>query len=128
MAGVLRFDEQLKSLRTGPVGGARGIFEDDIAGYLRGLFGQWRVWEETQRAKATQAAKPRGQSYRGPSVSIEPTQKHRAYAKKHSLPLDQLVKELVDAGAVDDLGAKRALELLGEKMSLMVRERSGRAA
>ena len=67
MAGVLRFDEQLTSLRAGPVGGARGIFEDDIAGYIRGLFGGWRTWEETQRAKAAAAAsKPRGQSYRRP--------------------------------------------------------------
>ncbi len=69
MAGVLRFDEQVASLRGGPVGGARGIFENGIDRYVRGLLGGWRIWEETQRAKATAAAaaaKPRGQSYRRP--------------------------------------------------------------
>jgi hypothetical protein len=118
MAGVLRFDEQLASLRMGPIGGARGIFDNKIEGYIRGLFGTWRTWEENQRARA--AAKPRGQGYR-PVITLEPTSRHRAYAKKHGLPLDALVKDLVDAGAVDDLGAKRALEMLGENMGRMVR-------
>jgi hypothetical protein len=71
MAGVLRFDEQLASLRTGPVGGARGIFEDGIDNYIQGLFGTWRAWEETQRAKAANAAKPRGQSYRKDEPAAE---------------------------------------------------------
>ena len=123
MAGVSSFDEQLASLRLGPIGGARGIFERDLEKYLRGLFGKWRTWEESQRAKTLAAAsRPRGQSYRQPSLTIEPTAKHIAYAKKHSLPLDELVRELHKSGAIDDLGAKRALEMLGEKMGRMVRE------
>ena len=130
MAGVLRFDEQLTSLRLGPIGGTRGIFERDLESYIRSLFGKWRTWEETQRAKATAAAavatKPRAQGYRAPTLTIEATPKHRAYAAKHSLPLDELVRELNASGAVDDLGAKRALEMLGEKMGRLVREQCDR--
>lgn len=122
IAGVSKLDEHVASLRTGPVGGARGLFESALDDYVRSFFGKWRTWEETDRAKAAAAAKPRGQSYRAPTVTFEPTAKHRAYAAKHSLPLDELVKELHTSGAVDDLGAKRALEMLGEKMGRLVRE------
>ena len=123
--GVLQFDRWFKSLRTGPIGGARGIFEHKLESYVRGLFGTWRTWEETERARAG-AAKKTGTG--GVRVSLEPTAKHRAYAKKHNLPLDGLVGELLLSGAVEDLGAKRALEMLGEKMSRIVRERQEGAA
>jgi len=126
MAGVSNFDERLASLRSGPIGGARGVFENAVDDYVRTFFGKWRTWAETDRAKAAVAVKPRGQSYRQPSLTIEPTSKHIAYAKKHGLPLDQLVKELHASGAIDDLGAKRALEMLGEKMGRMVREQCDR--
>lgn len=52
MAGVQNPDHHLERLKTGPVGGARGIFPDRIEGYVRGLFGSWKTWEETDRAKA----------------------------------------------------------------------------
>ena len=125
VAGVTEFDKHLARLKTGPIGGARGVFASQLEDYVRQQFGNWRTWEETDRAKAT-AAKARGQSYRAPTVSIEPTTKHRAYAKKHNLPLDELVRELHTSGAVDDLGAKRALEMLGEKMGRLVREQCDR--
>jgi hypothetical protein len=122
IAGVTDFDERLASLRSGPIGGARGVFEDSLEDYIRASFGKWRTWGEADRAKATAAAsKPRAQGYRAPVIAIEPTARHREYAAKHGLPLDALVQELVDAGAADALGAKRALEMLGEKMGRMVR-------
>lgn len=52
LAGVLAPDDHLARLRTGPVGGARGIFPDELPNYIRSLFGKWRTWEETDRAKA----------------------------------------------------------------------------
>lgn len=68
MAGVTNLDERILGLRSGPIGGARGVFEDAIDDYIRGFFGKWRTWSETERAKAAAAAaaKPRGQSYRRP--------------------------------------------------------------
>ena len=126
VAGVLDLEERVLSLRAGPIGGVRGVFETELENYIRTFFGRWRTWAETDRAKASAAAKPRAQSYRAPSVTIEATTKHRAYAKKHNLPLDELVRELHTSGAVDDLGAKRALEMLGEKMGRLVREQCDR--
>lgn len=52
MAGVLAPDDHLARLRTGPVGGARGIFPDELPGYIQSLFTKWRTWEEVDRAKA----------------------------------------------------------------------------
>ncbi len=68
MAGVGDLDARILMLRTGPIGGARGVFEDAIDDYVRSCFGKWRTWNETDRAKAAAAAaaKPRGQSYRRP--------------------------------------------------------------
>lgn len=127
VAGVGKFDEHLARLRQGPIGGTRGIFPSQLEGYIRGMFGRWRTWEETDRARAVTATKRNGSWGKAP-VLIEPTAKHRAYAKKHTLPLDELVRELERSGAIDDLGAKRALEMLGEKMSRLVRERTEGAA
>jgi hypothetical protein len=67
MAGVTDFDARLAVLRSGPIGGARGVFENAIDAYVRSSFGKWRAWAETDRAKAAAAAsKPRAQSYRRP--------------------------------------------------------------
>lgn len=130
MAGVTDFDERLASLRSGPIGGTRGVFEHWLEDYVRSFFGKWRTWGETDRAKAANRANPdwKNGAWRGGPVKLEPTGKHRAYAKKHGLDIDKLARELTESGAVDDLGAKRALELLGSKMSLLVRERREAAA
>jgi hypothetical protein len=67
MAGVGNLDERILSLRSGPIGGARGVLEGELDNYVRSFFGKWRTWSETDRAKAAAAAaKPRGQSYRRP--------------------------------------------------------------
>ncbi len=68
VAGVTDFDARLAVLRSGPIGGSRGVFESAIDDYVRSSFGKWRTWAETDRAKAAAAAaaKPRGQSYRRP--------------------------------------------------------------
>ncbi len=123
MAGVTNFDERLAGLRSGPIGGARGVFENQLEHYVRTFFGKWRAWAETDRAKATNAAKPRGGGRFDAVPLLEPTDKHRAFAKKHGLDLDAHVREL--QSAVAELGAKRALEMLGERMSLTLRKRQG---
>lgn len=56
MAGVENPDHHLARLKAGPVGGARGIFPDRIPGYIRTLFGNWKTWEEVDRAKAREKA------------------------------------------------------------------------
>ena len=58
MSGVSKFEERLAGLRSGPIGGTRGVFERDLEDYIRTFFGKWRTWEETDRAKEA-AAKER---------------------------------------------------------------------
>lgn len=52
MAGVPDLDERIQGLREGPIGGKRGVFEDQLENYIRKFFPDWRVWGETKRAKA----------------------------------------------------------------------------
>ncbi len=125
MEGIPRpeFDRRLKDLRGGPIGGARGVFDRDD--YVRRQFGKWRLWGETERAKAAAAAKALAgkPGYSGSRFApvLEPTGRHRAYAKKHGLDLDAIVAGL-DPNICEQVGARRALEILGEKMSRLVRE------
>lgn len=51
-AGVQDLDGWIAKLRTGPIGGKRGVFADDLEDYIGSLFGTWRTWEETNRANA----------------------------------------------------------------------------
>jgi hypothetical protein len=54
-AGVTKLDEHIARLKTGPIGGSRGVFAADFEDYIRSMFGKWRTWEETDRAKAADA-------------------------------------------------------------------------
>ena len=103
IAGVRNFDDRLKNLRAGPVGGTRGIFETDIDGYVASFFGKWRTWDETDAAKAAAAAsKPRGQSYRDrpedtltttqAASAFRPSADHEKFCAKHELDLTHAVK------------------------------------
>jgi hypothetical protein len=91
LAGVERVDEHFARLKTGPIGGSRGVFAADLSGYIRGMFGKWRTWEETDRAKAKAAAeRPAGvRSFQAPAW--EPNGRHRAYAQKRGLDIGALV-------------------------------------
>jgi len=124
MAGIADLDARILSLRTGPIGGQRGVLPDQLDNYVRSFFGKWRTWDETERAKAAAASKPRASGGRFDAVPLlEPTDKHRAFAKKHGLDLDAHVREL--QSAMVELGAKRALEMLGERLSISLRKRKG---
>jgi hypothetical protein len=122
-------DARIAELRNGPIGGRRGVFDRDD--YVMRQLPTWKAWHETAQSQAVHKAGltsgggmgPRRGAASGPV--LEPTGKHRAYAEKHGLPLAELVRELVESGAVESLGAKRALELLGQKMSKAVRMKGG---
>jgi hypothetical protein len=103
MAGVANLDERVASLRSGPIGGTRGVFEDALDDYVRTFFGKWRTWDETDRAKAAVAAsKPRGQSYRDrpedtltttqAASAFRPSADHERFCNKHDLDLTHAVK------------------------------------
>ncbi len=97
-AGVpaLDFDRRIAELRNGPIGGARGVIDRDL--YVRNQFGRWRMWAETDRAKA-QAASSRPSGGRGlPPALWEPNAKHRAFAAQHGLSLEDLAKDFAHRG------------------------------
>jgi len=127
MAGVTMLDERIASLRSGPIGGLRGIFVDEIDNYIRGFFGQWRAWEETDRAKnaqrQAQAASPRrfGEGAL-PAEPFEPDAHQRAFATKHGLDLDALLKGvLVDHPQPSQTLSRRAV--LGERLTVAAKQK-----
>jgi hypothetical protein len=46
-----RIDKRFADLKSGPIGGKRGIFARDLRDYIRRQFSNWRMWDETDRAK-----------------------------------------------------------------------------
>lgn len=104
VAGVLDPDAHLARLRTGPVGGTRGLFPDQLPTYIRGLFPKWRTWEETDRAKAADKGKC------PPGVDIAPVNPAErlkgwpAWVRKSQVA--QLKAEGRDAAALAKLFAK----------------------
>lgn len=123
------FDARLADLRNGPIGGARGVFDRDD--YVMRQLPKWKVWHETAQSQAVH--RPGSTNGHGPGPRrggilrsvLEPTGKHRAFAEKHGLDLAAMTREIEESGAIDELGAKRALEILGQKMSKAARDKGG---
>lgn len=101
-AGVLNPEDHLARLRTGPIGGARGIFADQLDNYLRSCFGKWRIWEETDRARTKSSL--RSDSFSAPPVpSAERLKGWPAWVRKSTVA--QLKAEGRDAAALAKLFA-----------------------
>jgi len=130
MAGVTTFDERIASLRSGPIGGQRGVFADEIDNYIRSFFGDWRTWEETDRAKSAQrqaqAASPRrfGEAQL-PVDPFEPDASQRAFAKKYGLDIEGLVKGvLADHPQRSQSLSRRSV--LGERLTVAAKQKLAR--
>lgn len=128
MAGVMKLDEHIARLRTGPIGGTRGVFEDELDAYVESMFGKWRTWEETDRAKDAQrsAASAPSSRFAGKPVPVEPLEpepRHEAFARQHGLDLDALVK-----GVLVDYPQQLApplsrRQLLGERLTVAAKQK-----
>lgn len=92
-AGVRDLDARIAELRRGPIGGRRGVFASKRDDYVRGQFGKWKTWGETEAHQAQQAR-------RGPAPAPEPPKRphvkglpawvhpdHEQIAKLHKLDL-----------------------------------------
>lgn len=95
-AGVGDPQRWFNKLKEGPIGGDRGVLAHQLDSYLRRQFGNWRTWEEVERAKDAQRltamASPRG--FAGAKVPVdpfEPDARQEAFAKKHGLDLGALL-------------------------------------
>jgi hypothetical protein len=90
-------DQRIADLRTGTIGGTRGVLAHKLDEYIRNQFGKWKVWAETDRAKAAAAASPR--RFGGVEVPAGPPRErvkglpewiytqHADYALEHHLDL-----------------------------------------
>jgi hypothetical protein len=106
IAGVKDFDERLRSLGSGPIGGARGVLSHKVGDYIRGFFGEWRTWRETKEAKAQrEAAEAPRRSFRGDAAPPQGPQRervpgapewvyveHAAFALDHGINLERAGK------------------------------------
>lgn len=100
-AGVTDPQRWFNKLKKGPIGGSRGVFPDQLDAYLMDQVGQWRTWEETERAKLKAqrdaAAAPQSRFGRPPPTPVGPeaTPKQRAFAARYGLDLPAIVEALV---------------------------------
>lgn len=119
------FREKLADLRRGPIGGNRGIFPSKLDEYVLAAASKWRVWAETDRAKALQVqGSPRLRGAGPPFLQLEPTAKQLAYAKQHGLDIAGIVTSVLEEQLVDKLGLGRAREIVGERLTRAARERA----
>ena len=94
-------DQRIGELRTGPVGGARGVFPNKRDEYVLQQLPKWRTWKETDAAKAARAAAaPVGRRLPGDDITtteaatvFHPTNEHRDFCRSHKLDLDHAVSE-----------------------------------
>jgi hypothetical protein len=126
-------DQRIADLRTGPIGGQRGVLAHKLEAYVRSQFGKWRTWAETDRARAaSQKARPgalKGYGSGGAPLALEPTARHREFAARFGLDLGAIVADLNERGTVDSLGLGRAKELLEKALAKAARaKREGAAA
>lgn len=93
MQGVSDFDERVATLRTGPIGGERGVLDRDA--YVRAQLPRWRRWRETDSARAQAAAQTRPGIKPALGMPPEPNAQHRAFAARHGIVIEPIIAELV---------------------------------
>jgi hypothetical protein len=130
MAGVPAddIDRRIADLRTGTIGGQRGVLSHKVDDYVRQQFGKWRTWAEGDRAKAQRAAQaPPGRAFgggRGSVPLLEPNAKHVAFAEAHGVDLGAIVRRLNGDNVVEALGVVGARKELEKALSVAARERA----
>lgn len=127
MAGVMKFDEHIARLRLGPIGGTRGVFEDELDAYIESMFGKWRTWEETDRAKDAQrsaaAASPsRFAPKQPPPDPFEPEPRQEVFARKYGLDLDALLKGVLDDYPLPSPTLSRR-DVLSERLTVAAKQK-----
>jgi hypothetical protein len=97
-------DQRIGELRTGPVGGARGVFPHKRDEYVLQQLPKWRTWKETDAAKAARAAAAPGPGVRraapgddiattDAATAFRATNEHREFCRAHKLDVERAVRE-----------------------------------
>jgi hypothetical protein len=114
-------DQRIGELRTGPVGGARGVFPHKRDEYVLQQLPKWRTWKETDAAKAARAAAaPVGGARRAApgddiattdaATAFRATNEHRDFCRAHGLDVDRAVREFRTGTRPAKLGTLLAQE------------------
>lgn len=114
-------DERLKDLRTGPIGGNRGVLDRDE--YVENQLGKWKTWGETDRGKAQQAALAPRSGPRASGPPWQPNERHRAFAAKHGISpgaLADAATSYVRTGEPTERCTKDADEVFGKRLARLV--------
>lgn len=129
LAGVEKFAEHFARLRTGPIGGSRGVLSHKVREYIMSQFPKWRTWEETDRAKANPRPNSGPPRRFGDSPgTLEPSERERAHAAKYGYDIDALFRTLNESGVIESLGRQGAREEAKRRMAAAARAARGRAA
>lgn len=97
------FDRRLADLRTGPIGGKRGVLDRDA--YVRAQFPKWATWGASERLEASRALTG-GRRPTATGPTWEPNAKHKAFCAAKRLPFAELVARYKRSGGAD----KRSVE------------------
>jgi hypothetical protein len=82
----------------------------------------WLLQRARERRLAQAKTGPGGARAAGAPVSTwEPNEKHRAYAAKHGLPLDELAARYRESGEPEQRSRKDADASFGRRLQLLVR-------
>lgn len=134
MAGVQKLDEHIARLRTGPIGGQRGVFKDELDAYIESMFGKWRAWEETDRARETRerdaaaGAPARFGKSALPVEPFEPNAAQRAFAARHGLDLDALYNGVLSEYPQSLAPPSSRVLVLGERLTVAAKQKQTGAA
>lgn len=127
-AGVADPKRWFDKLKEGPIGGERGVLARHLDTYLRRLIGQWRTWEETERAKDTRsrsaAASPR--RFDGPALPVEPFEpepRHEAFARRHGLDLSAILKGVLADHPQPLVAPLSRRAVLGERLTAAAKQK-----
>lgn len=127
-AGMSRewFRDRLKSARNlATIGGQQGV--RDQREWVRQQFGNWKTWEETNRARDAQrsAASAPSRGFRSPALPVEgfePEPYQEAFAAKHGLPLGELLKGVL-ADYPQPSGSLSRLGVLSERLTVAAKQK-----
>jgi len=127
-AGVADPHRWFGKLKEGPIGGERGVLAHQLESYLRRLFGSWRTWEETERAKDAQrsaaAASPRRFGDKPvPTDPFDPEPRHEAFARQHGLDLEALLKGVLADHPQPLVAPLSRRAVLGERLTVAAKQK-----
>lgn len=127
-AGVLDPQKWFDKLKQGPIGGQRGVLAHKLTDYLDSQIGKWRTFEETDRAKDAQRSAVTAPSSRFaprpvPADPFEPDARHEAYAQKHGLDLDALLKGVLADYPQPPPPPFSRRDVLGERLTVAAKQK-----